>query len=71
MTQGRPVRIISVGGTIAMRGERAVPTLDAAALVKEIPQLPADRLEAETALSLPGPHLSLRQALVVAGRARA
>jgi L-asparaginase len=70
MTQSRPVRIISVGGTIAMRGERAVPTLDAAALVKEVPGLADERLEAETALSLPGAHLSLRQALAVAGRAR-
>ena len=25
----RPVRIIAAGGTIAMRGERAVPALDA------------------------------------------
>jgi L-asparaginase len=53
-----------------MRGERAVPTLDAAALVQEIPGLSSDRLEAETALNLPGSHLSLRQALAVAGRAR-
>ena len=53
-----------------MRGERAVPTLDAAALVREIPALPAEGLEAETALSLPGSHLSLEQALAVARRAR-
>jgi L-asparaginase len=53
-----------------MRGERAVPVLDAAALVEEIPGLSSERLEAETALSLPGPQLSLRQALQVAGRAR-
>lgn len=52
-----------------MRGERAVPALDAAALVEAIPELPAERLEAETALSLPGAQLSLRQALAVAGRA--
>jgi L-asparaginase len=70
-TQTRPVRIIAVGGTIAMRGERAVPSLDAAALVEAVPQLAAvDRLEAETALELPGPHVSLRQALEVAHRAR-
>jgi L-asparaginase len=65
------VRIIAVGGTIAMRGERAVPSLDAAALVDAVPQLAAvEHLSAETMLGLPGPHLSLRQALEVAGRAR-
>jgi L-asparaginase len=64
------VRIISLGGTIGMRGERAVPALDAAALVQELPGLSSERLEAETALSLPGSHLSLRQALAIAERAR-
>jgi L-asparaginase len=65
------VRIIALGGTIAMRGERAVPSLDAAALVDAVPQLAAvERLEAETMLGLPGPHISLRQALTVANRAR-
>jgi L-asparaginase len=60
-----------VGGTIAMRGERAVPSLDAAGLVEAVPQLAGvGRLEAETLLELPGPHLSLRQALDVANRAR-
>jgi L-asparaginase len=72
ITQTRPVRIIAVGGTIAMRGDRAVPSLDAAALVEAVPELGAvGRLEAETALELPGPHLSLRQALAVADRVRA
>jgi len=70
-TQARPVRILAVGGTIAMSGERAVPALDAEALVEAVPQLDAfERLEAETVLELPGPHLSLRQALAVADRAR-
>lgn len=65
------MRIVAVGGTIAMRGERAVPSLDAQALVEAVPQLAAvEQLEAETALELPGPHLSLRQALDVANRAR-
>lgn len=65
------MRIIAVGGTIAMRGERAVPSLDAAALVDAVPQLAGvEHLEAETLLELPGPHLSLRQALEVANRAR-
>jgi L-asparaginase len=54
-----------------MRGDRAVPSMDAAALVEAVPQLDAvAQLEAETALELPGPHLSLRQALDVANRAR-
>jgi L-asparaginase len=66
----RPVRLLAVGGTIAMRGERAVPAVDASGLVSEVPQLAAvQRLEAETLMSLPGPHLSLRQALQIARRA--
>lgn len=65
------MRIIAVGGTIAMSGERAVPALDAAALVRAVPELAAvEQLQAETALELPGPHVSLRQALDVANRAR-
>jgi L-asparaginase len=66
----RPVRLIAAGGTIAMRGERAVPALDAAGLVEELPQLAAvPSLEAETASTLPGPQLSLREALQIAQRA--
>ena len=68
--QSRRVRLIGVGGTIAMRGERAVPAVDAAELVAEIPQLARfDGLQAETALGVPGPHLRLDQALEVARRA--
>src|SRR5947209_2959120 len=68
--QSRPVRLIGVGGTIAMRGERAVPAVDATELVAEIPQLAEFHpLQAETAFSVPGTHLSLRQALEVAQRA--
>jgi L-asparaginase len=67
----RPVRVIAVGGTIAMRGEKAVPTVDAAGLVAELAELAeAAELAAETAFSTPGAHLSLRQALEVAHRAR-
>jgi L-asparaginase/Glu-tRNA(Gln) amidotransferase subunit D len=29
----RPVRVLAAGGTIAMRGERAVPALDASELI--------------------------------------
>ncbi len=68
----RPVRLIAVGGTIAMRGDRAVPALDAAGLLEGLPGLAAARqLEAETVLSVPGPQLSLDQALQVARRAAA
>jgi len=53
-----------------MRGERAVPALDAAGLVEELPQLVAvPALQAETASTLPGPQLSLREALGIAQRA--
>ncbi|MBV8431861.1 MAG: asparaginase, partial [Solirubrobacterales bacterium] len=70
--QSRPVRLIGVGGTIAMRGERAAPAIDAAGLVAEIPQLAElPELRTETALTVPGTHLSLEQALLIAERARA
>jgi L-asparaginase len=66
----RPVRLLAAGGTISMRGERAVPVLDAEGLVREIPQLAAvPTLAAETLMSLPGPHISLPQALELARRA--
>lgn len=68
----RPVRLIAVGGTIAMRGDRAVPALDAASLLDGLPELAAAQsVQAETALSLPGPHLTLGQTLDVARRAAA
>ena len=68
--QQRPVRLIAVGGTIAMQGERAVPSLDAAGLLDGLAGLVARHaLEAETLLSVPGPQLSLDQALQVARRA--
>ena len=68
----RPVRLLAAGGTIAMRGEWAVPVVDAAGLVSEIPRLAAvPTLEAETVMSLPGPHISLSQALELARRAAA
>ncbi len=53
-----------------MTGERAVPALDAAALIEQLPKLQTvSRLEAETLMSVPGAQLSLRQALEVARRA--
>jgi L-asparaginase len=70
--QSRPIRLIGLGGTISMRGERAVPAVDAADLVADIPQLAEVReLTAETAMAVPGPHLTLGQALEVAERASA
>ena len=44
----RPVRVLAAGGTIAMRGERAVPALDASELVEQLPQVAGFHLEAET-----------------------
>jgi L-asparaginase len=68
--QGRPVRLLAAGGTIAMQGEQAVPALDAAQLIGAIPALQRfSRLEAENVLGLPGPQISLGQALMLAHRA--
>ena len=64
----RPVRVIAAGGTIAMRGERAVPALDASALVEQLPQVAGFHLEAESVLSLPSTYLSLSDALDLARR---
>jgi L-asparaginase len=66
----RPVRLLAAGGTIAMRGQRAVPALDASGLIGEVPQLAAvPALEAETVMGVPGTHISLRQGLELARRA--
>jgi L-asparaginase len=68
----RPVRLLAAGGTIAMRGDRAVPVLDAAALVELVPQLTAvPSFSAETLLALPSAQLTLAQAGGVAARAAA
>jgi L-asparaginase len=64
----RPVRVIAAGGTIAMRGERAVPALDASALVEQLPQVAGFHLEAESVLSLPSTYLSQSDALDLARR---
>jgi L-asparaginase len=65
----RPVRVLAAGGTIAMRGEQAVPALDASELVEQLPQVAGFHLEAETVLSLPSTHLTLADALGLARRA--
>lgn len=68
----RPVRMLAAGGTISMRGEHAVPVLDAAQLIEAIPELRAyDGLAAENVLSLPGPQISPAQALMLARQASA
>ena len=67
----RPVRLVAAGGTIAMRGERAVPQDDAAALVAALPALAVAGLEAESVRSVPGVQLCLDDALAVARAARA
>jgi len=65
----RAVRLLAAGGTIAMRGERAVPALDAGELVEQLPQVAGFHLEAETVLSVPSTHLTLTDALDLARRA--
>src|SRR2546423_7567929 len=65
----RPVRVVAAGGTIAMRGERAVPALDASELVEQLPQVAGFQLRAETILSLPSTYLTLSEALDLARRA--
>jgi L-asparaginase len=67
----RPVRVLAAGGTIAMRGEQAVPALDASELVQQLPQVAGFHLTAETVLSLPSAHLTLPDALGLARRAGA
>jgi L-asparaginase len=62
----RAVRVIATGGTIAMAGRHAVPTLDADQLVSEISALTGIELHTENPLSLPGSHLSLGDALTLA-----
>lgn len=66
----REVRLLGAGGTIAMRGEQAVPALDAAQLVAQLPELASVRsLSAETVLSVPGPQMTPDQAFGLGRRA--
>src|SRR5579862_2260597 len=67
----RPVRVLAAGGTIAMRGERAVPALDVSELVEQLPQVAGFHLEAETVLSVPSTYLTLSEAFDLARRAGA
>ncbi len=64
------MRLLAAGGTISMKGEHAVPTLDAAGLVAAIPELERfPGLQAENVLGLPGPQISLDQGLGLARQA--
>jgi L-asparaginase len=62
----RTVRVIASGGTIAMAGRHAVPTLDADQLVGEISALTGIEVRTDNPMSLPGSHLSLSDALSLA-----
>jgi L-asparaginase len=69
-TELRPVRLLAAGGTIAMRGEQAVPALDADELVEQLPQLASGPpLQTETVLALPSAQLTLDDAFELARRA--
>jgi L-asparaginase len=64
--------LLAAGGTIAMRGERAVPALDAAQLIAQLPaHVTARGLRAESVLALPSAQVTLTQALGLARRAAA
>ena len=65
------VRLLAAGGTIAMRGERAVPALDASQLLEQLPQRAAvPRSHAESVLALPSAQITLEQALELAAARR-
>jgi L-asparaginase len=68
---GRPVRLLAAGGTIGMRGERAVPAVDAAALASQLPLDPGWDVNTETVLAKPGAHLTLDDAFGLARHAGA
>jgi L-asparaginase len=67
----RPVRLLAAGGTIAMRGDRAVPALDAPALLEQLAAAPyaLPALSTETLLALPSAQLTLADAFGLAARA--
>jgi L-asparaginase len=59
----REVLLLATGGTIAMRGERAVP---AAGPVELLEAVGLDRVQSRDLLALPGAHMGLAEALLVA-----
>src|SRR5437870_2904502 len=67
MNWTRSLRLLAAGGTIAMRGEHAVPALDAAALLAAVPGLGRfGDVQAESIRQLPGPRMGLADAFAVA-----
>lgn len=68
----RSVRLLAAGGTIAMRGERAVPALDASQLIEQLPpRVAASGIHAESVLALPSAQVTPAQALELGRRAAA
>ncbi len=67
---GRPVRLLAAGGTIAMRGARAVPALDGAQLIEQLPpRVARSEIHAESVLALPSAQVTPAQALALGRRA--
>jgi L-asparaginase len=67
MNSTRDLRLLAAGGTIAMRGEHAVPALDAAALIEAVPGLAGfGDVRAQSVRQLPGPQMGLADAFAVA-----
>src|SRR5919198_489699 len=64
----REVLLLATGGTIAMRGERAVPSAGPVELLAEVG---LDRVRSRELLGAPGPHIGLDDALLVARTAAA
>jgi L-asparaginase len=64
------VRLLAAGGTIAMRGERAVPALDGAQLIDQLPpRFAGSEIRAESVLALPSAQVTPAQALALGRRA--
>jgi L-asparaginase len=59
----REVLLLATGGTIAMRGERAVPSAGPVELLRDAG---LDRVKSRELLGAPGPHMGLDEALLVA-----
>ena len=63
----RPVTVLATGGTIAMRGEQAIPASDARDLVGEaLPGGAPPELELRDLMNRPGPQITLEDALSIA-----
>jgi L-asparaginase len=62
-TMERDVLVLATGGTIAMRGERAVPAAGARELLDSVA---LTEVEARDLLGMPGVHLALDDALLIA-----